>query len=102
VRGGFYLYDPRFSEGAKILCEGWAEREAVCHIILHSSPTSRGVCKARRGGPQTGPPPADTAPLFVPVVQREKESHSSPPGGVPIEAGVNTVLADATKRVEVR
>ena len=26
----------------------------------------------------------------------------APPGGVPIEAGVNTVLADATKRVEVR
>jgi hypothetical protein len=42
VRGGFYLYDPRFSEGAKILCEGWAEREAVCHIILHSPPACRG------------------------------------------------------------
>jgi hypothetical protein len=25
-------------EGAQILCEGWAEREAMCHIILHSPP----------------------------------------------------------------
>ena len=64
MRGGFYLYDPRFSEGAKILCEGWAEREAVCHIILHSPPASRDVCRARRGLPKTGPPDLRGRPPF--------------------------------------
>ena len=88
MRGGFYLYDPRFSEGAKILCEGWAEREAVCHIILHSPPASRGVYKARHGVPKQAPRPAGKAPL-LPVPKRHDFF-----GGI-------TVLARYTNRVEM-
>jgi hypothetical protein len=39
--------------------------------------------------------------LFIPHVSATTPPHD-PPGGVPITAGVNTVLANATKRVEVR
>ena len=39
--------------------------------------------------------------LFIPPADAMTPQHAHP-GGVPIEAGVNTVLADATKRVEVR
>ena len=88
MRGGFYLYDPRFSEGAKILCEGWAEREAVCHIILHSPPASRGVCKSRRGVPKQAPGLRGRPPL-LPVPKRHDFF-----GGV-------TVLAGCTNRLEM-
>ncbi len=39
--------------------------------------------------------------LFISRINAMTPQHA-PPGGVPIKAGVNTVLTDATKRVEVR
>ena len=64
MRGGFYLYDPRFSDGTKILCEGWAEREAVCHIILHSPPSPEVYARLGVGVPKQAPRLPTKPPSF--------------------------------------